>query len=147
MLSADDILSRRDRVLACLSEDEESTAWTLPAMNASSSLCPTAARGARTLDLDAVFRTAREGVDSVFTSQLNKLQEELQEERALRRAAEAKFEDLRVQVHCCVCLERRRSVAVQPCFHLVCCETCQNKLTSCPICRAKTHGSLRVCLA
>ncbi|GMH48473.1 hypothetical protein TrVE_jg5730 [Triparma verrucosa] len=38
---------------------------------------------------------------------------------------------------CVVCMVNQRSTVIMECAHLVCCPTCANKLTSCPICRGK----------
>jgi hypothetical protein len=75
--------------------------------SSSSSGPPTAVPFAGTLDLDAVFRNAHEVDDEAFAAKLDKLQKDLLEEQALGRSAESKSEDLKVQVHGCVCVEQR----------------------------------------
>lgn len=45
---------------------------------------------------------------------------------------------------CAVCLDHRRSVALNPCGHYCLCETCVCQLRACPICRKPIESSIKV---
>ncbi|CAE8618152.1 unnamed protein product [Polarella glacialis] len=72
---------------------------------------------------------------------------ELHSERAARRKLEQEVGELRTRIKCAICLDRDRSVVLQPCFHLVSCPECQDRVKTCPLCRATTEGRLRVRLS
>jgi hypothetical protein len=51
--------------------------------------------------------------------------------------------------HCAICLTRRREVAAVPCGHFHFCNRCAIRVltstpSSCPICRARVTGTLRI---
>jgi len=85
------------------------------------------------------------------------LEAERHERRRLEREVDAQAQALRerqmevdecwARVQCTVCLDAERCMALQPCFHLVACQQCVQRLQSCPICRATVEGHLRVSLA
>lgn len=73
-----------------------------------------------------------------------KVQEELRQERQTRRRLEQEVNELRQRAKCIICFDRARAVALQPCFHLVICEECKESLGSCPVCRVRVHGYLKI---
>ncbi|XP_065347306.1 uncharacterized protein LOC135944363 isoform X2 [Cloeon dipterum] len=48
---------------------------------------------------------------------------------------------------CCICLDERRSIAFIPCKHMVCCATCSNSVTNCPVCRNKISERITIYLS
>ena len=69
---------------------------------------------------------------------------DLAAERGLRQRLEVRVRDLEDSRLCVICLDRPRQVALQPCSHLVACETCSPRLTRCPICQEVFHGQFSV---
>lgn len=57
---------------------------------------------------------------------------------------DVQHEDERRADECILCLNRTRNVAFQPCGHLVCCGVCSVALSSCPMCRGRIDGRLRI---
>jgi len=99
--------------------------------------------------LDEVFANARAAVERIFLQERRKAAgaaAELEEARRAQRRSEHEAAQLRLQVQCAVCLDRGRCVAFQPCFHLVCCDQCQDRLRFCPVCRVQVQGRLKVIL-
>ena len=45
---------------------------------------------------------------------------------------------------CCICMDKKREVAFDPCGHIVCCTTCVNYIKLCPLCRSAYRKTLRV---
>lgn len=96
--------------------------------------------------------------DSNKSAELERLLEaERQERRSLEleiaaqaqtpRERQLQVDECRGRMQCTVCLDAERCVALQPCFHLVACQQCVQRLQSCPVCRATVEGHLRVSLA
>eukprot|EP01090_Pellita_catalonica_P017647 TRINITY_DN5372_c0_g1_i1.p1 TRINITY_DN5372_c0_g1~~TRINITY_DN5372_c0_g1_i1.p1 ORF type:complete len:114 (+),score=21.76 TRINITY_DN5372_c0_g1_i1:251-592(+) len=60
------------------------------------------------------------------------------EEQIQTRIAD-KVEERLDQNRCVVCMDKSRSVVIIPCFHMILCDTCANRLTNssgvCPQCR------------
>lgn len=48
---------------------------------------------------------------------------------------------------CVVCFEGPRNVVLQPCLHLVLCESCAPKFSTCPICRKEVRSRLTAFLS
>ena len=69
---------------------------------------------------------------------------ELADERQSRRVAESQVANYRSRVRCVMCLEEERSVLLQPCWHLVSCKSCADKVGICPVCRTQIEGRLKV---
>ena len=69
---------------------------------------------------------------------------ELADERQSRRVAESQVANYRSRVRCVMCLEEERSVLFQPCWHLVSCSPCADKVGICPVCRTQIEGRLKV---
>ena len=55
--------------------------------------------------------------------------------------------ELQGRVLCVICMAAERSVALQPCFHLVSCSGCFQHLNECPVCRSAIRGNLSITLA
>ena len=73
-----------------------------------------------------------------------KVKQELEQEKS---AAQSKLED---SLNCVVCMERLRSVVLQPCNHFVCCALCAVAQQVCPATGCQTPIKRRiggVCLA
>jgi len=47
---------------------------------------------------------------------------------------------------CIICLQSKRAIAFMPCFHVISCETCASRLSTCPMCRAPIERQQRVYL-
>jgi len=45
---------------------------------------------------------------------------------------------------CKVCIEEITNALLEPCNHLCVCEGCANRLTNCPICRAKIENVKKI---
>lgn len=58
------------------------------------------------------------------------------EAEAARDLAEAKAAELIERECCCICLDKPRSVVLQPCLHFALCGSCAAGVSRCPICRA-----------
>lgn len=54
------------------------------------------------------------------------------------------IEAYRTEMTCKVCLENLTDRVFLPCSHLICCESCSNKLRYCPMCRAKIMGLVTI---
>jgi hypothetical protein len=48
---------------------------------------------------------------------------------------------------CRVCLLTERNTVLMPCFHLVLCACCRDRLAACPVCRQPITGSMKVFLS
>lgn len=46
--------------------------------------------------------------------------------------------------HCCICLQRKKTHAFAPCYHMCTCEQCCSRLNSCPICRTVVISRHRI---
>ena len=53
-------------------------------------------------------------------------------------------EDAPASATCRVCLRSERTTVFEPCKHVVCCSTCADNVTECPICRAHIESRTRV---
>ena len=63
-----------------------------------------------------------------------------------RRKLELRNAELEHRTTCVMCMENERGVVFQPCFHLVSCTSCQERVGICPVCRATICGRLVVTL-
>eukprot|EP00928_Gymnodinium_smaydae_P021004 TRINITY_DN18152_c0_g1_i2.p1 TRINITY_DN18152_c0_g1~~TRINITY_DN18152_c0_g1_i2.p1 ORF type:complete len:243 (+),score=36.48 TRINITY_DN18152_c0_g1_i2:151-879(+) len=95
------------------------------------------------VDVEAACVAMRRAVDWQRL-RLEQQAAELDEERQQRRELEHRLADVQKRLQCAVCFEGERNVAFQPCFHLVACEDCQDRLRVCPLCREPVQGRLKV---
>lgn len=47
-------------------------------------------------------------------------------------------------LECTVCMDKERSILLEPCKHLALCESCANKCQECPLCRATITSKVKV---
>ena len=45
---------------------------------------------------------------------------------------------------CCICLSKRRTHAISPCFHYCVCEGCVSQIEKCPLCRVVISSVHRI---
>ena len=64
-----------------------------------------------------------------------------------RRTLEIRNAELEHRTTCVMCMQNDRGVVFQPCFHLVSCTSCQNRIGICPVCRETIYGRFVVKLA
>ena len=63
---------------------------------------------------------------------------------ALKRMQGELFERNRLAVSCVVCLDKQKTILLQPCNHLCLCENCEEMMTKCPLCRERIETKVKV---
>ena len=63
---------------------------------------------------------------------------------ALKRMQGELFERNRLAVSCVVCLDKQKTILLQPCNHLCLCENCEEMMTKCPLCRERIERKVKV---
>lgn len=63
---------------------------------------------------------------------------------ALKRMQGELFERNRLAVSCVVCLDKQKTILLQPCNHFCLCENCEEMMTKCPLCRERIERKVKV---
>lgn len=50
-------------------------------------------------------------------------------------------------LECVICMQRCKTVVLQPCLHLCCCTECSSQVQTCPICRKRVQRRLKIFMA
>lgn len=60
---------------------------------------------------------------------------------------EQENEELRAELKCKICYRHEVSMVIIPCGHLVSCQSCTTKVSTCPVCRGPKESTVRAFLS
>lgn len=85
-------------------------------------------------DVDSIRHCSDDTLNETVTTMMD----------ALLRMQRELFERNRLAVSCVVCLDKQKTILLQPCNHLCLCENCEATMTTCPLCRQRIERKVKV---